>query len=71
MSDENYTFYLYRSRNLFYLFSFTASSAASKTPSDLHPPGPLEQSQSHRRLRDTSPRWKEHYEKISQQWSSG
>merc|ERR1711981_23445 len=39
--------------------------------SDAHQPGPLEQSQSQRRLRESSPRWKEHYSKISQQWSSG
>jgi len=48
-----------------------ASGAASKSPTDEHQPGPLEQSQSQRRLRESSPRWKEHYSKISQQWSSG
>jgi hypothetical protein len=48
-----------------------ASSAASKSPSAAHQPGPLEQTQSQRRLRESSPRWKEHYSKLSQQWSSG
>ena len=52
-------------------FSLVASAAASGTSSGTHDPGPLEQSQSQRRLRGTSPRWKEHYAKLSQQWSSG
>ena len=31
----------------------------------------LTQTQSTHRLRDTSPRWKEHYSKLSEKWSSG
>merc|ERR1711997_119658 len=48
-----------------------ASGAASKPSSDVPQPGPLEQSQSQKRLRESSPRWKEHYSKLSQQWTSG
>merc|ERR1712079_12383 len=31
----------------------------------------LTQTQSTHRLRDTSPRWKEHYKELSEKWSSG
>ena len=48
-----------------------ASGAASKPSLDVPQPGPLEQSQSHKRLRESSPKWKEHYSKLSQQWTSG
>merc|ERR1711981_674488 len=47
------------------------SAAASSTSAKHNQPGPLEQSQSHKRLRDTSPQWKEHFRKISDTWSSG
>ena len=50
---------------------FLASGAASKPSLDVPQPGPLEQSQSHKRLRESSPKWKEHYSKLSQQWTSG
>jgi len=48
-----------------------ASGVASKPSLDVPQPGPLEQSQSHKRLRESSPKWKEHYSKLSQQWTSG
>ena len=61
-------------QNILYLFvniESLASGAASKPSLDVPQPGPLEQSQSHKRLRESSPKWKEHYSKLSQQWTSG
>ena len=57
--------------NCFMNSNLSASGAASKPSLDVPQPGPLEQSQSQKRLRESSPRWKEHYSKLSQQWTSG
>ena len=49
---------------IFNLIFVSAGQSSGQTDS-------LTQTQSTHRLRDTSPRWKEHYSKLSEKWSSG